>query len=272
MRRGTHLPTFFQVSSHILLSLNIPVCAGRKRLIELLTVLISLTLAVTGVFLYRDYVRFLKGAYLKRGKVVSVQATFSHFPNVRHGKNDSSYNAVIPVAYHPVVEYVHEGEAIRFTAIDHQASAKLHVGDKVQLRIINTRRKNTRACKSLVTLITLIALLGLTLLTTAIIGGTTLSLQQIFLGSFVIGLSLAILALYLSDQDQQYVDDLKQTKRGYTQLFLAEPTAYKKWQSSLRDPAQRFKIKSSQLCGATFIGSAITIMALSFKSLFIFAF
>ena len=229
-----------------------------------------MTLAVTGVFLYRDYARFLKGAYLKRGRVVSVQAAFYNFTNPRY--NDSTNQTNIPVAYHPVIEYFHDGEAIQFTAIDHLASARLHVGDKVQLRIIKTRRKSNRTCLTLLTLISLIALLGLTLLTAAIQGGTALSLQQIFLGSFVIGLSLATLALYLSDQDQHFVDDLKQTKRGYTQLSLAEPTAFKKWQSSLRDPAQRFKIKSSQLCGATFIGSAITILGLSFKSLLITAF
>lgn len=239
-------------------------------MIELLTVLISLTLAVTGVFLYRDYSRFLKGAYQKRGRVVSVQATFSHFSQNR---DDDSTNlkTVMPVSYHPVIEYVDNGEAIRFTAIDHQASAKLHVGDKVQLRIIKTRRKCNRFCNTLITLISLIALLGLTLLTAAIHGGTTLSLHQICLGSLVIGLSLAILALYLSDQDQHFLDDLKQTKRGYTQLSLAEPTAFKKWHSSLRDPVQRFKIKSSKLCGATFIGSAFTILGLSFKSLLVAA-
>jgi hypothetical protein len=230
-------------------------------LIEILTVLISLTLAVTGVFLYRDYAQFLKGAYVKRGKVVSVQATFS---NITYTGNDA--RPLAPVSYHPIIEYMHEGEAIRFTAIDHLASARLHVGDNVQLRIIKTRRKSNRICKTLVTLISLISVLGLTLLAAAVNGGTTLSLHQIFLGSFVIGLSLAILALYLSDQDQLFVDDLKQTKRGYTQLFLAEPTAYKKWQSSLRDPAQRFKIQGSKLCGATFIGSAIAILSLSFSS------
>ena len=237
------------------------IIVGREHLIEILTVLISLTLAVTGVFLYRDYAQFLKGAYVKRGKVVSIQATFS---NMSSRENYSL--SPIPVSYHPIIEYLHEGEAIRFTAIDHLASAKLHVGDKVQLRFIKTRRKSNRACSTLITLISLIAVLGLTLLTAAINGGTSLSLYQTFLGSFVIGLSLAILALYLSDQDQHFIDDLKETKRGYTQLVLAEPTAYRKWHSSLRDPVQRFKIRGSKVCGATFIGSAIAIMGLSFSS------
>lgn len=237
------------------------ILAGRERLIEILTVLISLTLAVTGVFLYHDYAQFLKGAYVKHGKVVSIQATFSNLSSA-----DNYASSPIPVSYYPIIEYSNEGEAIRFTAIDHLASAKLHVGDKVQLRIIKTRRKTNRACSTLITLISLIAVLGLTLLTAAINGGTSLSLYQTFLGSFVIGLSLAILALYLSDQDQHFVDDLKETKRGHTQLILAEPTAYKKWHSSLRDPVQRFKIRGSKVCGATFIGSAIAIMSLSFSS------
>ncbi len=229
------------------------------HLIGVLTILICLTLAVTGVFLCRDYSRFLKGAYLKRGRVVSIQPTYTN-PTAHEGINKAT-----PIAYHPIIEYMHEGEAIRFTAIDHLASAKLHVGDKVQLRIIKTRRKANRSCTTLVVLICLMATLGFTLLTAAINGNTTLTLWQIFLGSFVIALCLAILALYFSDQDQHFIDDLKETKRGYTQLFLAEPTAYKKWQTSFRDPVQRIKIQGSKFCGATFIGSALLILGLSFS-------
>ena len=71
------------------------------------------------------------------------------------------------------------------------------------------------------------------------------------------------MALYFSDQDQHFAYDLKETKKGYTQLCLAEPTAYKKWHSSFRDPIQRFKINGSKLCGATFIGSALALFSLT---------
>tara|TARA_R110001592_G_scaffold127070_1_gene338595 strand:- start:8515 stop:9225 length:711 start_codon:yes stop_codon:yes gene_type:complete len=225
-------------------------------LIEALTILISLTLAVTGIFLFRDYSSFLKGAYAKRGKVVSIQSTFFNQFNT-----NISSPKFVSQGFYPIIEYMHENEAVRFTAIDHLASAKLHVGDKVQLRIIKTRRKENRACKSLVALISLITILGITLFTAAVSGNTTLSIPQIFFGSFIIAISLAILALYFSDQDQHFAHDLKETKLGYTQLFLAEPTAYKKWQSSFRDPVQRFKIQGSRLCGATFIGSAMAILS-----------
>tara|TARA_R110001592_G_scaffold204098_1_gene454132 strand:+ start:41833 stop:42501 length:669 start_codon:yes stop_codon:yes gene_type:complete len=209
---------------------------------------------VTGVFLCRDYASFLKGAYAKHGKVVSIQPTFSHQLN-----SNFPPSKLLSESFYPIIEYMHEGQTVRFTAIDHLASAKLHVGDKVQLRIIKTRRKENRACKSLIALVCLITVLVITLFTTAIVGNTTLSLPQIFLGSFIIALSLAILALYFSDQDQHFAHDLKETKRGYTQLFLAEPTAYTKWQSSFRDPVQRFKIQGTRICGATFIGSAMAI-------------
>lgn len=228
---------------------------GYAYLIEALTILISLTLAVTGFFLYRDYASFLKGAYAKRGKVVSIQPAF---PSQRSSNTTSK--SFVSEGFYPIIEYNYEGHAVRFTAIDHLASAKLHVGDKVQLRIIKTRRKENRLCKSLIALVCLISILGFTLFAAAVTGNTSLSLTQIFLGSFVIALCLAILALYFSDQDQHFLHDLKETKRGYTQLFLAEPTAYRKWQSSFRDPVQRFKIQGSRLCGATFIGSAMAIL------------
>jgi hypothetical protein len=224
-------------------------------LIEALTILISLTLAVTGVFLCRDYASFLKGAYAKHGKVVSVQHSFS-----KQFDTNTPSSKFVSNGFYPIIEYMHDGQAVHFTAIDHLASAKLHIGDKVQLRIIKTRRKENRACKTLIALVSLITILSVTLISAAISGNTVLSLAQIFLGSFIIALSLAILALYFSDQDQHFLHDMKETKRGYAQLFLAEPTAYKKWQSSLRDPVQRFKIHGSRVCGATFIGSAMVIL------------
>jgi hypothetical protein len=217
----------------------------------------SLTLALTGVFLYRDYASFLKGAYAIRGKVVSIQAAFSsHIPDT-----NTPAKSFVSEGFYPVIEYIHEGQAVQFTAIDHLASAKLHVGDKIQLRIIKTRRKENRVCKSLIALVSLISILGITLFSAAVAGTTPLTLTQIFLGSFIVALSLTILAIYFSDQDQHFLHDLKETKRGYTQLFLAEPTAYKKWQSSFRDPVQRIKIQGSRLCGATFIGSAMVILS-----------
>ena len=233
-------------------------------MIEALTILISLTLAVTGVFLYRDYARFLKGAYAKLGKVVSIQPAFPQTIN-----NTKLGTTFVSGGFYPIIEYIHNGEAVRFTAIDHLASARLHLGDKVQLRIIKTRRKANRACNSLITLVSLISILGITLFSTAIVGTTSLSLTQIFLGSFVIALSLAILALYFIEQDQHYLHALKETKKGYTQLFLAEPTAYKKWQSSLIDPIQRFKINGSKLCGATFIGSSMALFGTTISPYFL---
>lgn len=233
-------------------------------MIEALTILISLTLAVTGIFLYRDYSRFLKGTYAKRGKVVSIQPTFSNAHQV--SLNTHRY---VSAGFYPIIEYSHEGEAVRFTAIDHTASAKLHVGDKVQLRIIKSRRKETRSCKSIFTLVSLISILGIALTYTSITAASPPSLTQIFLGSFVIALSLGILALFLSDQDEYFENNLKVTKRGYTQLFLAEPTAYRKWQSSFRDPVQRFKIRGSRLCGATFIGGAMAILTSTLSPYFL---
>ena len=228
-----------------------------------LTVLISLTLAVTGIFLYRDYSSFLKGTDAKRGKVVSIQSTFSSNNENKHS------SPFVPAGFYPIIEYFYQKEAVRFTAIDHLASAKLHVGDKVQLRITKSRRKENRSCKSILALVSLISVLGIAMIVTSISGATPPSITQIFFGSFVIALSLAILALYLSDQDQYFLNDIKETKRGYTPLFLADPTAYRKWQSSFKDPVQRFKIRGSRVCGATFIGSGMAILTSTLSPYFL---
>lgn len=246
-------------------------------MIELLTILISLTLAVTGVFLYRDYARFLKGAYIKRSKVVSIQPTFfssklssaNQYNTLSHSssldQSSQPKTAYVAEGFYPIIEYSLDGEAVRFTSIDHLACAQLHVGDNVQLRFIKTRRKSNRACKTLLALITSIFVLGLTLVATGMNTGISLSLTQIFLGSFVIALSLSILGFYLRDQDQHFLHGLTQTKKGYTQLFLAEPTAFKKWHATFRDPAQRLKIHSSKLCGASFICGSVAILSTSFS-------
>lgn len=181
----------------------------------------------------------------------------------------SNTSPFVGAGFYPIIEYSQDGEAVRFTAIDHLASAKLHVGDRVQLRIIKSRRKENRYCKSVIALVSLITILGITLVSASISGETSPSLTQIFLGSLVIALSLAILALYLSDQDQYFLHDLKETKRGYTQLVLAEPTAYRKWHSSFKDPVQRIKIHSSRVCGATFIGSAMAILTSTLSPYFL---
>jgi hypothetical protein len=228
------------------------------------TFVIGLTLAVAGFFLYRDYARFLRGAYAKQGKVISIQQVFSAQlssdatrlapPYVRNG-------------FYPVIEYSLKDGPIQFTAIDKNTSGSFHVGDQVKLRIIKTRRKATRVCHTFIVLVAMVTLLSLGMISAALSSSFQISIGQVFLASCVVAASLSMLIFYLRDQDQLYTHELTHTKGGRTQLCLAEPTAFKHWKSALLDPAQRYKIRSSQLCGATCMGTAMITLTIALQPL-----
>lgn len=224
------------------------------------TLIISLTLAVAGSFLYRDYSRFLRGAYAKYGKVVSIHQVFSSLTS--HADNSTS-QTYVKNGFYPVIEYPHEGGPVRFTAIDHLASDNFHVGDKVKLRIIKTRRKHSRTCKTFIALISMISLLSLGMIGAAITSSIYISFGQVLLASMVIAASLSIMVLYQRDQDQHYIHELSHTKSGRAQLCIPEPAAFRHWKSALQDPVQRIKIRGSQLCGATCIGSALVMLSIA---------
>lgn len=226
------------------------------------TFIISLTLAIAGFFLYRDYARFLRGAYAKHGKVVSIHQVFSNNLYLHEGASMQPY---VKNGFYPVIEYPLEGGPVRFTAIDHLASGNFHVGDKVKLRIIKTRRKHSRTCKTLIALISMISLLALGMISAALTSSIYISLGQVLLASIVIAASLSILIFYQRDQDSHYIHELTHTKSGRAQLYLAEPAAFKNWTSALHDPVQRIKIRSSQFCGATFIGSALLMLSVAIQ-------
>ncbi len=226
------------------------------------TLIISLTLAIAGFFLYRDYSRFLRGAYAKRGEVVSIHQVFANNLYQHQGSKMQPY---VKNGFYPVIEYPLDGGSVRFTAIDHFASGNFHVGDKVKLRIIKTRRKHSRTCKTLTALISMITLLGLGMIGAALTSSIHISLAQVLLASTVIAASLSILIFYQRDQDSHYIHELSHTKNGRAQLYLAEPAAFKNWTAALHDPIQRIKIRSSQFCGATFIGSALLILSVTIQ-------
>ena len=226
------------------------------------TFIIGLTLAVAGVFLYRDYARFLRGAYVKQGKVVSIQQVFC---TQLSSETTSNHQPFVKNGFYPIIEYPQDGGAIRFSAIDQNASGNFHVGDQVRLRIIKTRRKSNRTCKTVIALVSMLGLLGIGMLSSAIISSIHISVGQVFLASVVIAASLAILVLYIRDQDQHCIHDLIYTRSGLTQLYLAEPTAFKNWKSATNDPVQRSKIRSSQFFGATCMGSAMVVLVIAIQ-------
>jgi hypothetical protein len=227
------------------------------------TFIISLTVAVAGFFLYRDYASFLRGTYAKYGRVVSIHQVFSSYlyQTEAHG-NATPY---VKNGFYPVIEYSLDQQPVRFTAIDQHASGNFHIGDKVKLRIISTRRQRSRTCKTLIALISMISILALTMIWAALSSSFSISLGQILLSSSVIAASLSVLILYQRDQEQHYTHEFGRTKSGKIQLYIPEPAAFKNWSTALSDPTQRIKIRGSQVCGATCIAAAFIMLSIALQ-------
>lgn len=205
---------------------------------------IGLTLAAASVFLTKDYVRFLLGAYSVRGKVVSIQQVFvpcvpqnSEVPYVKNG-------------FYPVVEYLSEAGPVIFTVIDPATSGRFHVGDRVGLKVAKTRRRQRRNSKSISILLLAQLLLAACLLSAALFSSFELSTIKIVLASAVLALCLTILILYTRDQDAQGINDFGHSRFGCPQLCLFEPTACDKWQNAWMDKRQQLKIRGSRVFGA----------------------
>lgn len=221
------------------------------------TLILSLTLAVVGVFLYRNYASFLRGVYAKHARVISIQQVFSS----RIGLQTKTSNFV-KNGFYPVIEYRSGNESVSFTAIDQHVSGNFHVGDEVKLRVLKTRRSKNRVCKTIVVLVSMLFLLGFNLFVSAFLSDAPLSLGQVYLASIIIGVSLLILVLYLKDQDALKERGLTSTRSGRAQLCLAEPAAFKNWTSAFTDPVQRYKIRSTQFFGAIcMLTSLVVILA-----------
>lgn len=223
--------------------------------------LMSITLATAGLFLVRDYARFLKGSYSMAGRVKAIQQVFRILPE----SEDDARKVFVTNGFYPVIEYESDGLLVSFTAIDQQASGQLHVGDAVRLRVTKSRRRSNRRNKVATTLVSLLSILCLGLALDAAISEIHLSITQVVLASTTVAICLAILVLYVRDKDDYYIHDVVRTRGGHVQLCLFEPTAFQKWQSALRDPNQAFKIRSSQAFGATCMGAAMIMLAVAIE-------
>ncbi len=229
-------------------------------MIDAFTFIMGATLAVTGWFLCRDYARFLRASYTIKAKVTSIQQVF-----VSRALDDdaSPREPVVKNGFYPVIEYPTPQGAVCFTAIDAGASGRFHVGDEVGLRVSKTRRSHTRMCRSFSLLVLSLVLLMSGLLASALLADFALSKTQIVGASFVVALGLAILVLYLRDQDEHCIHEMTRTEGGGSQLCLFEPTAFRNWKSTFRDPRQRYKIRSSQIFGSACFGFAALICGMA---------
>lgn len=226
------------------------------------TLVISLTLAVAGLFLCRDYARFLRGTYAVSGRVTSIQQVFHSHMTTHQPEAIKSH---VENGYYPVIEYRAPGGAISFTAIDQSASGRFHIGDEINLRISKTRRNESRACKTVVALVAMLALLCVGLSAAAFISGIDLSAIQIYLASLVIAIGLAILALYVREQDERGASQTTQIAGNRSLLCLCEPSAFKNWAFSVKDPVQAYKILGSQFVGASCMCGAFVMLIVALR-------
>jgi len=229
---------------------------------DLFTFFISITLAVAGVFLFRDYSHFLKSTYAKNGKVVSIQQRFyTHLSLDPHSQTQT----FIKNGFYPVIECPQEGGSVLFTAIDQHNAGNFHMGDNVDLKIIKSNRQSSRACKTKIILSSLLMILGFGIISAALFSSIQASLGQIFLASSVIAAGLSILVLYARNQDESSIDQTTLNKGGQMQLRIAEPTAFRNWKSTRLDPIQKSKIRHSKFCGITCLGASLMVLAFTFQ-------
>jgi len=224
------------------------------------TVVMGLTLAVAGVFLYRDYVRCLRGVHSVFGKVTSIQQVFIH---QRTGTMGRSRNPFVKDGFYPVIEYKTPQGLVKFTAIDRNISGCFHVGDKLKLRVTKSRRRQNRSCKTFAVLVALVVALCASLALAAMFSEFRLATSQVLLASFVIAFCFSVLVVYVKDQDAHGEHEFTRSELGHAQICLFEPTAFGKWKTSLRDPAQLSKIRSTQFFGAVSLSSACVMLALA---------
>ncbi len=235
-------------------------------MMDAFSILISLTLACTGVFLCRDYARFLRGSYAVTGRVKAIQQVF-RFDAGKYGEVTSQ--PLVANGFYPVIEYENEGATVCFTAIDQIASSQVHVGDSVRLRITKSRRHSRRTNTMVTLLIALLSSLGLAMVLGPALFAEPLSVLQIILASLTITVCLAVLVFYARDKDEYHIHDTTRTPGGRIQLCLCEPTAFQKWQRALCDPAQTLKIRSSQAFGATCVCFAMVVLAVALHPLWL---
>ena len=219
----------------------------------------ALTLMVAGLFLCRDHVRFLRSSYAINGRVVSIQHVFL---SSLSGELKPDQHRYVENGFYPVVEYYLKGGPVSFTAIDSDASGRFHVGEDVKLRVIKTRRKENRSCRNALVLGAMLAVTCFALVMDMLLSGIG-SVYRVFLASGVMAICLAILVAYARDCDEYGSRGVSRSQGGKLQLCLFEPAAFQNWGKSLRDPAQRSKIRNKQMFGITCVFSAVFMMAMT---------
>lgn len=216
----------------------------------------GLTLACAGIFLLRDYVHSLVCKHVLHANVVSIQQVFT--PQLMAaGKQPRPY---VPDGFYPIIEYQSEGSPIRFTAIDSATSGRFHVGDRIKLRITQSRRKNARKSRSLAALLLLCFMLAGLMIYAAVSSDHRMSIFEISGASVVLAIGLTMMIIHTRELDERALDSLVDSGKAYTQFSLHEPTAFGKWRVAAADRRQHLKIRSAK----AFAGCCFTAASMLF--------
>jgi len=209
-------------------------------LIDLYNIAMAGTMAVAGVLLSRDYVRFLQSTHCVNAKVKSVQHVF----------NSPSAESGIKSGYYPVLEYRSDSGPVSFTCIDEQVSNRFHIGDRIKLHVTKSRRSELRNCKTFVLLNVMLTILIAGQIASAAIPQSGLGMIHIIVSSFVVATCLFVIVRFKRDQDESSSMQTIEAHGGTARYWLKEPTAFKHWRSGRQDRGQTARVRFSRAFGA----------------------
>lgn len=208
-------------------------------LVELYNIAMASTMAVAGVLLTRDYVRFLQSNHSVNAVVKTIQHVFT----------PSSLRTGTKSGYYPVLEYQTESGPISFTCVDELAANRFHIGDELKLHVSKSRRTHNRNCRTFVLLSAMLAVLVTGLFAAAIEPSLGLSLAHIIVSSFVVATCLFVIVRYKREQDESSMMQTLDIDSGRARYWLREPTAFKHWRTCFNDKKQNSKVRLSQAFG-----------------------
>ncbi|KZZ60051.1 hypothetical protein A3762_03500 [Oleiphilus sp. HI0125] len=209
-------------------------------LVEMYNIAMAATMAIAGLLLTRDYVRFLQSTHKMNALVKSVQHVFS----------PSSHRGTTKSGYYPVLEYRSEDGPVSFTCIDPEAADRFHIGDKIKLHVSKSRRSHSRNCRTFVALSLMLSLLVSGMLISALVPDSGIGLMHIIIASFVVAVCLFVIVRFKREQDETENLQTLDIENGDVRYCLREPTAFNQWRKSFYDRKQAVRVRMSQVFGA----------------------
>ncbi|MAM87757.1 DUF3592 domain-containing protein [Allohahella sp. A8] len=227
-------------------------------MIDFLLLLMGLALVTSGWFLFSEFTRFLHCMYRSRARVVSMEAGVERWMLTYDGEYRS-------FSFFPVIEYRYNGEPVRFTSLDLVSMGQLQVGEQLMVSFSRSRRNRTRLGRIALFLCGFASILLVAVMSTNAIVQKTGSMLEVTFASFVVALSLFIIAIYMKQQDEAAIGGLESVRKSnMTCLFLQEPTNVSHWRAMFTNARQKRRIFMSQLLGCSFFIAGCGLFIMSF--------